>query len=87
MTEFEFDKKKSQINKKKHGIDFIEAQILWEDPDRIEIQLKTLDEARYLLIGKISEKRWSAILTYRGDRVRIISVRRSRKEEIEIYES
>ena len=87
MTEFEFDKKKSQINKKKHGIDFIEAQILWEDPDRIEIPLKTLDEARYLLIGKISEKRSSAILTYRGDRVRIISVRRSRKEEIEIYES
>ena len=87
MTEFEFDKKKSQINKKKHGIDFIEAQILWEDPDRIEIPLKTLDEARYLLIGKISEKRWSAILTYRGGRVRIISVRRSRKEEIEIYES
>jgi len=85
--EFEFDKQKSQINKKKHGIDFMEAQTLWEDADRIEIPAKTIDEERYLLIGKISDKYWSAILTYRGEKVRIISVRRSRKEEVEIYES
>ena len=87
MIEFEFDKRKSQINKNKHGIDFIEAQTLWEDTDRIEIPAKTIDEERYLLIGKISDKCWSAILTYRGEKVRIISVRRSRKEEVEIYES
>ena len=87
MVEFEFDKRKSQINKNKHGIDFIEAQVLWEDTNRIEIPAKTIDEERYLLIGKISDKCWSAIVTYRGEKVRIISVRRSRKEEVEIYES
>jgi uncharacterized DUF497 family protein len=85
--EFEFDRRKSQINKKKHGIDFIEAQALWGDPDRIEIPAKTTDEDRFLIIGKISDKFWSTIITYRNERVRIISVRRSRKEEIEIYES
>ena len=85
--EFEFDNRKSQINKKKHGIDFIEAQALWNDPDRIEIPAKTSDEERLVIIGKISNKCWSAIITYRDEKVRIISVRRSRKEEIEIYES
>jgi uncharacterized DUF497 family protein len=85
--EFEFDKQKSQINKKKHGIDFIEAQALWNDPDRIEIPAKTGDEMRSLVISKISDKYWSAIITYRKDKIRIISARRSRGEEIEIYES
>jgi uncharacterized DUF497 family protein len=85
--EFEFDKRKSQINKKKHGIDFIEAQTLWNDLDRIEIPAKTIDEERFLIIGKISDKYWSTIITYRNEKIRIISVRRSRKEEIDIYES
>ena len=85
--EFEFDKQKSQINKNKHRIDFIEIQALWNDPDRIEIPAKTIDENRSLIIGKISDQCWSAIITYRNEKVRIISVRRSWKEEIEIYES
>lgn len=85
--EFEFDTHKSEINLKKHGIDFLEAQNIWNDPDRIEIPAKTIDEARYLVIGKISDKYWSSIITYRKERVRIISVRRSRQEEIDIYES
>lgn len=85
--EFEFEKRKSQINKKKHGIDFIEDQVIWNDPDRIEIPAKTIDEERFLIIGKISNRLWSTIITYRNEKVRIISVRRSRKEEIEIYES
>lgn len=87
IIEFEFDKRKSKINKDKHGIDFIEAQVLWEDTNRIEIPAKTTDEERYVLIGMISDKCWSAIVTYRSEKVRIISVRRSRKEEVEIYES
>lgn len=87
MIEFEFDKRKSQINKNKHGINFIEAQAIWEDSNRIEIPAKTIDDERSLLIGRIADKYWSAILTYRGEKVRIISVRRSRKEEVEIYES
>ena len=85
--EFEFDKRKSQINKKKHGIDFIEAQALWRDINRIEIPAKTIDEQRFLIIGKIFDKYWSTIITYREEKVRIISVRRSREEEIDIYES
>ena len=85
--EFEFDKRKSKINKKKHGIDFTEAQGLWNDPDRIEIPAKTIDEERFLLIGKITDEYWSAIITYRNEKARIISVRRSRKEELDIYES
>jgi uncharacterized DUF497 family protein len=87
MMEFEFDKRKSQINKKKHGIDFIEAQALWDDSNRIEIPARTIDEMRFLIIGKISDKCWPTIITYRNEKVRIISARRSRKEEIKIYES
>ena len=85
--EFEFDPKKSDSNKQKHGLDFHEARALWDDPDLIEIPVQTIDEPRYLVIGKIEGKHWSGVITYRGDKVRIISVRRSRKEEVEIYES
>jgi len=85
--EFEFDPAKSNSSKKKHGIDFYEAQALWDDADFIEIPLRTIDEPRFLVIGRISEKHWSAMITYRSEKVRIISVRRSRKEEVEIYES
>ena len=87
IMEFEFDRRKSQTNKKKHGIDFVEAQSLWNDPDRIEITAVTVDEPRFVVIGKISDTHWSTIITYRGEKIRIISVRRSRREEIEIYES
>jgi uncharacterized DUF497 family protein len=85
--EFEFDPKKSQSNKQKHGIDFYEARRLWEDPDLIEIPVRTRDEPRFLVIGKISGTYWSAIITYRGEKIRIISVRRARKEEVFLYES
>src|SRR5947208_2494081 len=84
---FEFDRQKSELNEAKHGIDFEEAQALWDDLRMLEIPLRTEDEPRHLVIGKISGKHWSAIITYRGDRVRIISVRRSRNEERELYES
>ena len=83
---FEFDSQKSEHNKIKHGIDFNEAQELWNDRDLVEIPVKTSDEPRYLVIGKISGKHWSAVVTYRGEKVRIISVRRSRKEEVDVYE-
>jgi uncharacterized DUF497 family protein len=85
--EFEFDPKKNKSNKQKHGLDFHEAKALWDDPDFMEIPVYTIDEPRYLVIGKIAGKHWSGVITYRGDKVRIISVRRSRKEEVEIYES
>jgi uncharacterized DUF497 family protein len=87
MYDFEFDDKKSRDNLKKHGIDFVDAQELWADPDLIEIPAKTDDEIRIIAIGQISETHWSAIVTPRNGKVRIISVRRSRAEEVEIYES
>ncbi len=83
---FEFDDNKSQSNKEKHGIDFVEAQVLWNDPDRIEIPALTQEEPRVLVIGKIALKHWSAVITYRGENVRLISVRRARLKEVEIYE-
>ena len=84
--EFKFDPEKNDTNKKKHGIDFYEAQALWDDPDLIEIPAKTADEPRFIVIGKIAGVHWSGVITYRGDALRIISVRRSRKEEIDLYE-
>ena len=84
--DYEFDIKKSNGNKLKYGIDFYEAQALWEDFDFIEIPIKSTDEPRYVVIGMISGKHWTGVITYRGDEIRIISMRRSRKEEVEIYE-
>lgn len=85
--QFEFDPRKSRSNKKKHGIDFDEAQALWDDLDLIVIPARTSDEPRSLVVGRIGATHWSGVITYREDRIRIISVRRSRDEEIEIYES
>jgi uncharacterized DUF497 family protein len=85
--EFEFDPRKSPSNKKKHGIDFEEARALWDDLELIVVPARTSDEPRSLVVGRIGETHWSGVITYREDRIRIISVRRSRDEEIEIYES
>ncbi|MEA2695699.1 MAG: uncharacterized protein QOJ16_5086 [Acidobacteriota bacterium] len=84
--EFEFDEAKSQANSAKHGIDFLAAQALWRDELRIEVPARTEDEPRFLVIGRIASKHYSAVITYREQRVRIISVRRSRKEEVALYE-
>ncbi len=66
MKQFEFDESKSQANLQKHGIDFVDAQELWADPDLIEVQAKTVDEPRWLVIGLRNGKMWSAVITYRG---------------------
>lgn len=90
MHPFEFDKTKSASNLAKHGIDFVDAQLLWNDPMLLEIPAKTEDEPRFLMIGLIGEKHWSAVITYRGTArqvIRLISVRRARTEEVTLYES
>ena len=87
MPAFEDDAGKSRANKAKHGIDFEEAQQLWDDADLLEIAARSSDEPRILVIGRIGERHWSAIITPRGEKVRIISVRAARREEREIYES
>ena len=82
---FEFDPQKSAINKAKHGIDFIEAQALWKSK-QVRLGAKDALEKRYMIIGKIEREHWSAIITYRGATIRIISVRRSTRSEIDTYE-
>ena len=78
---------KSQSNLSKHGIDFVDAQLLWNDPRLLEIPARTEEEPRFLMIGLINEKHWSAVITYRGTNIRLISVRQSRDEEVALYES
>ncbi|WP_371154005.1 BrnT family toxin [Jannaschia sp. 2305UL9-9] len=84
---FEYDPEKSLANKAKHGIDFDEAQALWGDPWMLEAPARTDDEPRFFVVGKIGSRHWAAVCTYRGDNVRIISVRRARRQEIAHYES
>jgi len=83
---FEYDPVKSRTNKDKHGIDFAEAQALWKDDMLLEAPARTEDEPRFLVIGRIDDRHWAAVCVRRGQRVRIISVRRARKREVEYYE-
>jgi uncharacterized DUF497 family protein len=87
MDEFEYDDTKSRSNLDKHGIDFIEAQALWLDPKLLELQVTSEGEIRFVVIGMIKGKHWSAVITYRSESIRLISVRRSRKNEVLLYES
>ncbi len=86
--EFEFDPAKSAANKDKHGIDFVEAQALWLDDGLAEVRSRAnvTGELRFLAIGRIEGRHWTAVCTLRGDAIRIISVRRARKEEVEHYD-
>ena len=83
---FEFDPAKSAGNKARHGIDFDEAQALWDDPLLVEIPARLQGEPRMYTIGVIVDRLWVAVWTLRATRVRIISVRRARKDEVETYE-
>ncbi|MGB4248678.1 MAG: BrnT family toxin [Pseudohongiellaceae bacterium] len=87
MNGFEYDVAKSMANQDKHGIDFQSAEELWKDQNLLEIQANSEDEPRFLIIGLIGARHWSAVITYRNGRIRLISVRRSRKKEVEQYES
>lgn len=84
--EFEFDPAKSETNLAQHGIDFNHAQLLWSDSSRLEVPARTMGERRWLIIGAIDGKYWSAVVTYRENKIRIISVRRARNEEVALYE-
>jgi uncharacterized protein len=83
---FEFNEAKSRANKAKHGIDFVEAQALWQDDNLLRIGARLEDEQRFVMIGLIGGKHWSAVVTYRASAVRLISVRRSRAREVQAYE-
>jgi len=85
LPPFEFDERKSRLNKLKHGIDFVEAQAVWLDEALTELRARSGIEPRFIVIGRIGGKHWTAVVTYRGDTVRLISVRRSRAKEVETY--
>ncbi len=84
---FEFDPDKSAANKAKYGIDFVEAQALWSDGDRLELPSREgRTEERWLVIGQIADRRWTAIVTYRASVIRLISCRRARRSEERLYD-
>lgn len=87
MPEFQYDPKKSESNLRKHGIDFEQAQLLWDDPKLVTLKARSEDEVRSLIIARLNDQHWSAIVTDRDGEFRIISVRRSRIAEVELYES
>ena len=84
---FEFDENKSNSNLLKHGIDFHTAQALWLDAQAVEIKVLHTDEQRFVVIGLLGDRHWTAVITYRNENIRIISVRRARKNEVAFYES
>jgi uncharacterized DUF497 family protein len=81
---FEFDHNKSQMNTAKHGISLEDAKKLWFVPG-VEIEARTQGESRFMLVGQIKEKCYSCIFTKRGETIRLISARRSRKSEEDLY--
>ncbi len=82
---FEYDPAKSRSNRTKHGIDFDEAKLIWQDVDRLEVPAQSATEPRFAVIGRVAEKVWAAFITYRGESIRLISVRRARASEERAY--
>ena len=82
---FEFDPEKSEKNRFKHGIDFLTAQILWQDESRLIVPARSEDEPREAIIARLGEAYWTGIYTIRAEKIRLISVRRSRDEEKQNY--
>jgi len=84
--QYEYDPHKSEANREKHGLDFEEAKALWDDPYAIIVDARSETEPRFYVIGRIVDTFWTAVITYRGEAIRIISVRRSRKNEVLAYD-
>jgi hypothetical protein len=85
-VEFEYDAEKSRTNADKHGIDFGHAQDLWQDAGLLTLPARSESEARFLAVGRIMDRHYTAVFTERAERIRLISVRRSRAEERDLYE-
>jgi uncharacterized protein len=84
--QFEFDPEKSAANLAKHGIDFEAAQALWDDQDLIIMTAESGTEPRFAVVGLLDDRHWTAFATMRGNRIRIISVRRARDKEARAYD-
>ena len=84
---FDWDPLKSAANNTKHGVDFETAKNLWRDENRVEIHVPYPDEERFIIVGKLNNKHWTAVYTVRDVKIRIISVRRSREKEVQLYDS
>jgi uncharacterized protein len=86
LLEFGFDPDNSATNLAKHGVDFTAAQAIWRDAHRVEVPARTMDEPRWMVIGQAGGQLSSSVITYRNEQVPIISVRRSQKGEVAMYE-
>ena len=87
--QFEWDEEKDKLNRKKHGIGFREALPAFLDPKRIEQidrEHSTLEEERVDIIGRVKDSLLVfGVYTDRNSRIRIISVRKAKREEINEY--
>jgi hypothetical protein len=85
-VEFEYDPVKSDLNYAKHGIDFQTIQEMWKNKV-VAASARQCMEDRMMAIGFLDSKFWTVIITLRSDKIRIISARRSRKNEIKYYKN
>ena len=90
MIIFEWDPPKNRSNIEKHGVSFEEASTVFQDTLSLTIDdpLHSIDEERLILIGMSQKNRILVVVyTERGDNIRIISARKTTKNEREYYES
>jgi uncharacterized DUF497 family protein len=81
---FDWDPAKSASNEAKHGISLASASALWAGPV-VVLPSKHPGELRHLAIGLIEGHYWTVVYALRGDRLRLISARRSRDNEKALY--
>lgn len=84
---FEWNEKKNEVNKKKHGIGFEDAVFVFQDPFSMETydrKHSTGSEDRWQIIG-FAERFLYVVYTERSGNIRIISARLATNEEINAY--
>ncbi|MDR3719545.1 MAG: BrnT family toxin [Bryobacteraceae bacterium] len=86
---FEWDPKKEAVNRRKHGVGFVEASTVFGDPLSITIPDPghARSEERFAMIGMSGARKLLVVVhTVRGARIRLISARGATKHERRNYE-
>ena len=83
-----WDDAKRKSNLEKHGLDFKDAQLVYDNPDKCTYDTSRQGEQRWmdLAVAVIQGRLLTLIYTERGDNVRVISFRPASREEREQYE-
>ena len=85
--EFEWDPKKAETNRRKHGIEFLDAVIVFDDDRGITLIDENQGEERYVTFGMDAQGRVLAVsYALRGDAIRIMSARKASSGERAQYE-